>query len=232
MFKCFKIKLYPTKNQIEMLENHFNGYRYCYNLALEYRNMMWNDYKINKSGIDLQKELFEVRKSSHWLIKCKAECIRDAGLKVDKAVKGFFKGKGYPKFKSKKNIQSFAAYQSIVIKKNKITFYKNKIAIKTSDEYIALLENNKIKRVTFKKDKCGDYWAICLLELINDKKLPDSDKIIGIDLGIKHLAITSDGIFYENPKFLINTYYKLLKQQRKFSKTENLQKTIIPLFRN
>ena len=103
MYKRLKVKLYPTKNQIEMLENHFDGYRFAYNLSLEYKQVLWKHHRINISGFDLQKELFQIRKEVEWLSKCKAECIRDAGLNVDKTYKNFFRDKsvGFPKFKNK-----------------------------------------------------------------------------------------------------------------------------------
>lgn len=157
MFKRLKVKIYPTKHQKEVLENHFNGYRYCYNLCLEYKQILWQDYKISVSGFDMQKELFEIRKHSYWLIKCKAECMREAGGNVDKAYKRFFKGNGFPKYKSKKGMQSFTAYQTINCKGNKLTFFKNKISFKTSQNYKVLLETHKIKQCTFKRDLCGDY---------------------------------------------------------------------------
>ena len=220
MLKRLKVKLYPTKNQIEMLENHFDGYRFAYNLSLEYKQHLWNYHKINISGFDLQKELFQIRKENDWLIKCKAECIRDAGLNVEKTYKNFFKGKGFPKYKSKKGEQSFSAYQSINCKDNKLSFYKNKINFKTSKKYSSLLETHKIKQCTFKKDLCGDYWATLLIDTNDTKVLPKSENIIGIDLGVKDLAITSDGEVFENKKFLQNNYYKLRRLQRKFAKTK------------
>ncbi len=203
-----------------MLENHFDGYRYCYNLSLEYKQHLYKYYKINISGFDLQKELFQIRKEVEWLSKCKAECIRDAGLNVEKAYKNFFKGKGYPKYKAKKGEQSFSAYQSINCKNFRLTFFRNKIKFKTSDKYNKLLETHKIKQCTFKKDSCGDYWATLLIETEDTKILPKSENKIGIDLGIKDLVITSDGQVFENKKFLQSSYYKLRRLQRKFAKTK------------
>jgi len=220
MYKRLKVKLYPNKSQTEVLENHFNGYRYCYNLCLEYKQLLWHHHKINISGFTMQAELFEIRKESEWLIKCKAECIRDAALNVDKAYKNFFKGSGFPKFKNKKGVQSFSAYQAIYCKDNRLTFYKNKIKFKTSDYYEELLKTHKIKQCTFKKDLCGDYWATFLIETEEAKILPKSENTIGIDLGIKDLVITSEGQVFENKKFLQSTYYKLRRLQRKFAKTK------------
>jgi len=141
-------------------------------------------------------------------------------LYVDKSYKNFFKGKGFPKYKSKKGVQSFTAYQSITCKNNRLSFYGSKIKFKTSDKYKELLETHKIKQCAFKKDLCGDYWATLLIDTEESKILPKSENVIGIDLGVKELIITSEGEYFENKKFLQNNYYKLRRLQRKFAKTK------------
>lgn len=220
MYKRLKVKLYPTHKQKVMLENHFSAYRYCYNLCLEYKKVLWSDYKKNVSGYDMQNELFEIRKEIFWLNNCKAECLRDAALQVDKSYKNFFSGKGFPKFKSKKDFNSFTAYQSINFKARKLKFFGNQIKFKTSEKYNQLLETHKIKQCTFKKDNCGDYWATLLIDTNDAKVLPKTKNEIGVDLGIKHLAITSEGEYFENNRYLQSTYYKLRKLQRRFAKTK------------
>lgn len=220
MLKRLKIRLYPNKKQKEVLNNHFNAYRFLYNLSLEYKIMMYKDYGINKSGYDLSGEILELRKEVGWLSKCKAECLREAGTDVDKTFKKFFKGSGYPKFKSKRSEDRFTALQAINCKDNILTFFKQKIKFKTSEKYKNLLNSHKIKQVTFKKDKCGDYWASCLIDTTDTKQLPKTDNTVGIDLGIKHLVITSDGEFFENKRYFDNTRKKLKRAQQKFSRTE------------
>ena len=182
MFKRLKVKLYPTIKQKNVLEDHFNAYRYIYNLCLEYRIMLWRDYKLSASGNEMAKQVLEIRKDTPWLLKCKAECVREAAYSVDKTYKKFFKGSGYPKFKSKKGEQSFHAYQSITCRGHILTFFKQKIKFKTSDDYIELLNTNKIKQVTFKNDLCGDYWATFLIELPDVDKMGMSSNVIGLDM--------------------------------------------------
>lgn len=218
--KYIKVRLYPTNKQKQMLDNHFNAYRYCYNLCLEYKSFMWKYYKIIKSNYDMQSELFEIMKTTKWLSVCKVECIREAAHVVDRTFKGFYKGKGYPKFKSKKDIQSFTSYQAISSIGGKIKFFGNYIKYMDSESYIQLLECNKIKQITFKRNASGDYWASCLIEVPELIKSPSASSIIGIDLGIKDLIITSDGISYPNNKYLLNSHFKLKKLQRKFAKSK------------
>ena len=220
MFKRLKVRLYPTIKQKKVLDNHLEVFRYVYNLSLEYKITLWKQWGKNISGYDMAKEILEIRKDVPWINNCKAECVREACHEVDKSFKKFFKGNGFPKFKIKKDEQSFHVYQSIKVIGNKLTFYKQNIKVKSSQDYIILLNSNKIRQVTFKKDKCGDYWAICLIDVQDTQKLPASNNYVGIDLGIKDLVITSDGIVYKNKKYLQNSYYKLRRLQRRFSKTK------------
>jgi len=220
VFKRIKVKLYPTVKQKEVLEKHLNAYRFCYNLCLQYKTWLWNDYKINITAYQLQKELFEIRKETPFLKECKAECIREVALKLDAAFKFFFSGKGYPRYKSKKQYNSFFAHQSLSSKDSKIKFYGNTIKYKTSDFYMKLLDTNEIRTITFKKDKSGDYWATCLIKT-EAVKLPSlTNNVLGIDLGLKNLIITSNGVTFPNNKYLINSEFKLKKIKRKFAKSK------------
>lgn len=237
-YKSIKVRLYPTRKQIAMLDRHLSAARWAYNLCLEYKKTLWDDHKVSVSGYEMQKELFQIRKESEWLSKCKAESIRDAALKVENSYKNFFKGNGYPKFKSKKGEQSFHAYQAIYSENGRIKFYGHKIKYRDSQERVELLENSKIKQITFKRDSCGDYWATCLIEVSDIDPMPSTEKVTGIDLGLKDLVITSDGVKYENKKYLRNTHYKLRRLQRRFAKTkkggknrEKLRKSIAKVHR-
>lgn len=218
--KSIKVRIYPTYKQKQMLDRHFNAFRFCYNLCLQYKSIMWNSYKISKSGYDMQSELYEIIKNTPWLSGCKVECIRESATRVELSFKEFFRGKSYPKYKKKLGCQSFPAKQSVYASEFKLTFFGSKIKYKTSDKNITLLETNKIKSINFKKDKVGDYWASCLIEIPCPEKLPISEKSIGIDLGIKNLVTTSDGIFYKNSKFLQSSIFKIKKLDRKFSRSQ------------
>lgn len=233
-----KVRLYPTFKQKESLEKHFRAFRFIYNLSLEYKTTLWNQWRKNISGYDLAKEVLQIRKDTPWLLECKAECVREGAYQLDNSFKIFFSGSGFPKFKSKKGEQSFHAYQSIFCKGNRLLFYKQKIKFKTSKNYIELLNTNKIKKVTFKRDKCGDYWATCLIETVDVEPLTRVDGIVGVDLGIKDLVITSEGVVYENKKFFTNTQKKLKRLQRRFTKTkkkgknrEKLRKKVAKVYR-
>lgn len=142
---------------------------------------------------------------------------------LDQAYKNFFRRvkqsntPGFPKFKSKKNNkQSFRSQcvnNNICIKDNKIKFPKlGLFKYANSQEF-----NGQIKSTTISKTKTDKFFISILVETeIN--QLSKIDKSVGIDLGLKDFAITSDGIVYENPKFLRSLEYKLKFQQRKLSR--------------
>lgn len=217
--KTIKVRLYPTVKQKQMLDMHFDGYRFAYNLCLEYKLTLWRFYNKNVSGFDMQKELYQLRKEVEWLNACKAECIAYPALVLEKAYKGFFGGKGFPKYKSKKGEQSFYDRQ-VSCRQGRVKFFRNRIKYKTSDYYKYLLESKKIKSATFKKDILGDYWASFLIDIPETKTLPKTTNSVGIDLGIKDLVVTSEGQVFENKKYLQNSYYRLRKLQRQYSKTK------------
>lgn len=220
MLKAIKIQLYPTFQQKEMLNRHFDAVRYLYNLGLEYKQTMYKSYGIKTSKFDLINQLPEVKECAPWLNQCKAECLQTTFDNLDSAFLGFYQGAGFPKFKLKKSKQSFIQKQNFNILKNinKIKFLKQKIKFKCSEKDTQDLRTEKIKRITYSKDNLGHYYASVLLEYDKDLTLAETNSKVGIDLGIKQFLVTSKGEYIENPKFLKVSEEKLSKEQRKLSR--------------
>ena len=78
-----------------------------------------------------------------------------------------------------------------------------------------------IKSVTVSKVPSGNYYVSVLVEREEKEKLLITDNKIGIDLGLKEFAITSDGEMIENPKFLRKSEDKLRKLQKDLSRCKN-----------
>ena len=183
---------------------------------------MYSDYKIKLSKFELFNELVEVKACSefNWLNNTKAEVLQNSIAAMDSAFKGFYRGQGYPKFKSKKSKQSFLQTQSCTLTKNcnKLNFYGNKIKFRSSESNTHELRTSKIKRITYSKDNLNHYYASILIDSNKDLTLPKLNNEVGIDLGLKYFLITSDGEFVENPKFFRKSEQKLAKQQRFLSR--------------
>lgn len=218
MFKSYKYRLYPTNSQKRLINKHCGSVRFLYNLALETKNTAYLGSKVSLSRYDLQKQLVDLKQELPWLKETNSQSLQSALLNLDEAYKKFFKGGGFPKFKKKSNGGSFAVPQSVRIEGGLLIIPKFKEGIK-----IVLHRPTKgtIKSATVSVTPTGKYFVSILCE--TDEAFPTKPEVIeetsvGIDLGIKDFAVTSDGEVIENPKFLKRSLNRIKVLQRRASK--------------
>ena len=197
--------------------------RFAYNWAL---NKQQENYKNGGKFIsdgELRKEFTKLKQLEEykWLYSISNNVTKQAIKDCCTAYKNFFNGKSkYPKFKSKKHDRL-----SFYVPNDKIKFTDNHVkleSITTSRKknkqklnWIRLCEKNKIptncKYINPHVVYDGINWFICVgVEYEDNKELP-TNKGIGIDLGIKDLAICSDGNTYKN----INKTQKIKKLEKR-----------------
>ena len=218
MFKSYKFRIYPNETQKELISKHIGSSRFVYNLALETKNTAYLGSKANISPFDLIKQLPELKKECTWLKEVNSQSLQQAIQNMDVAFKKFFKGAGFPKFKKKSNGGSFSVPQSVSIEDDLLFIPKFKNGIKIVQHRNI---NGIIRSATISKTPTGKYFASILVD--DNKEAPTKYKIkesntIGVDLGIKDFAITSEGEIFENPKHLRKALSKLKYIQRKYSK--------------
>jgi putative transposase len=190
-----------------------------YNLALETKNAAYISAKHNYSAFDLVKQLPELKKELPWLKEVNSQSLQQAIQNMDIAFKKFFKGAGFPKFKSKhRGKQSFSIPQNVIVKDDLLIVPKFKEGIKMS---LHRQTKGTLKSATISVTPTGKYFVSILCD--TKEELPTKAPIkenstIGIDLGIKDFLTTSDGEVFENPKFLRKAQSKLKYVQRKYSK--------------
>ena len=221
MFRAYKYRLYPSELQKELIAKHIGSSRFVYNLALETKNTAYLGSKHNFSPFDLIKQLPELKKECEWLKEVNSQSLQQSIQNMDIAFKKFFKGAGFPKFKSKhRGKQSFSIPQNVIVENNLMIIPKFKEGIN-----IVLHREIKgtIKSATISVTPTGKYFVSILVDTNTEilTKTPIiENKTIGIDLGIKDFAITSDGEVFENPKYLRKAQSKLKYVQRKYSKNK------------
>lgn len=220
MYKAYKYRIYPTNTQKELIHKHCGSVRFLYNLALETKTTAYLGNKVNLSRYDLQKQLVELKKELPWLKETNSQSLQSALINLDEAYNSFFKGAGFPKFKKKTNGGSFAVPQNVIVKNNLLIIPKFKEGIE-----IVLHREIKgtIKSATISVTPTGKYFVSILVDTnteIPTKTPITENSTIGIDLGIKDFAITSDGEVFENPKYLRKAQSKLKYVQRKYSKNK------------
>ena len=146
------------------------------------------------------------------------------------AYDSFFKlGKGFPKFKSKKDNQSALFPCEAISKSNSfetrhisLTKPLKNIKFHCSNLYFERLQRykNNIKSATLSKTKSGRFFLSILIEMNDEefKQFRHTNKKVGIDLGVKDFIITSDGEVFENKHFFKQSEDKIKKLQRQLSK--------------
>lgn len=222
MLKAYKYRIYPNKEQINYLQKTFGCTRFIYNQMLADRI---KSYEENKE-LDIKAIKYptpaQYKKEYEWLKEVDSLALANAQMNLDKAYKNFFRDKsvGFPKFKSKKNNhKSYTTNNqngTVFIKNNRIKIPKLKsmIKIKQHREFVGL-----IKSCTISQNPSGKYFISILVDTENIQ-LPKLDTKIGIDLGIKEFAITSDGEMFSNPKWLNKSEKKLGKLQKDLSRKQ------------
>ena len=218
MYKAFKYRLYPTEPQKELIAKHIGSSRFVYNLALETKNAAYIGAKHNYSAFDLVKQLPELKKELPWLKEVNSQSLQQSIQNMDIAFKMFFKGAGFPKFKKKSNRGSFNVPQNVIVGNDLLIIPKFKEGIKMS---LHRPTKGTIKSATISVTPTGKYFVSILCDTKEEipTKAPITESTtIGIDLGIKDFAITSEGEVFENPKYLRKAQSKLKYIQRKYSK--------------
>ena len=233
MLRAIKVRLYPNKEQEQKLNKTLGCYRFVYNHMLALKQEAYKRDKTNLGLCELSKYFFGKMLKDEQCVFLKNEnkhVMQQSIRQMLSAYDKFFKQhNGFPKFKSKKDIQS-ALFSSVAISKRNtfetrhITLTKplKNIRFRCSDLYFNRLQkyNKNIRSATLSKSKSGKYFLSIIVEMEDDelKKFEHTNKQVGIDLGVKDFVITSDGEVFENKHFLKKEEKKMKRLQRQLSR--------------
>mgnify|MGYP002765179199 CR=1 FL=1 len=222
MEKSYKFRIYPNIKQQKQMDITFNHCRYVYNYFLAQRISVYEETGKPVSQYEQSRELTKMRNTNEtkWLAEVDRSAYTYTLRDLDAAYHNFFRGLktgrrvGFPKFKSKKSNRFSYTTQNIKVLDNHI--YLAKIGIVKC--HVSKQIQGRILSATVSKNPSGKYFvAICCTD-VEAEPLPKTDKSIGIDLGIKHLAVDSNGIEYPNNKHLSKSQKKLARLQRQLSR--------------
>jgi len=228
MLKAIKIKLYPTLDQQTYCNKLLGTSRFIYNNLLAYKIQRYNDNKQSTSFKQLGSKLVSLKTEFPWIKEAHSKVLQQSLLNLKVAYKSFFKnGTGFPNFKNKKNNKQSCRFPIDAIgnvKGNRITIIKQlkDIHFKCSrrDEKYLNKHQSLIHSATLTKTRAGQYILSILIDKLDTKILPSTNKIIGIDLGIKDFVITSDNTKFKNIKVIRNNQNKLAKLHRNLSRKQ------------
>ena len=237
MYKSYRFRMYPTTSQIELIHKTFGCTRLVYNYYLEKKK------EGNLSCFDMIKDLKNLQAKYPYLKEVDSCGLRCSLFNLDDAFKRYYKKQGsYPKFKSKYNSRRCYRTNCISSSYKDKTYQSIEVNLKKDIIKLPKLKEVKIRgyrdleylpgriiNATVEQASTGKYYVSVIVEEndIYTKLIPR--KIIGIDLGIKDIIITSDNEKIGNPR-LIEKYEKRIKRyqrelSRRIKRSNNYYKT-------
>ena len=211
---AYKYRIYPNTEQKVFFAKCFGCVRFFYNKSLDDMNEI---YKTTGKFKNITPASY--KEDYSFLKEVDSLALSNAQLNRNTAFKAFFSHKsGFPKFKSKRNDQSYTTNMingNIKLSNNDryISIPKcPRIRIKKHRDFIGTIKSITVSRTT------DDKYYISLLVEEETKPMEPTDGMIGLDLGIKELIVDSNGKKYKNHKYLTKSQTQLAKEQRKLSK--------------
>lgn len=220
----YKFRIYPTPMQENLIQRTFGCCRFVFNHFLAERMEQYKQTGKSPTRFQQDKSLTALKKELEWLREVDATALRAVLQSLDIAYQNFFRrvkqGKkpGYPRFKSKRDHRQ--RYTSKFSNGN----------IKVLDDSVQLPKLGKVKcriskevkgrilSATVSRNPSGKYFvALCCTD-VEIEHLPSTGAVVGLDLGIKSFAVTSDGVEYPNHKYLAKSEKKLARLQRRLSR--------------
>ena len=223
MIKGIKLRLYPNKTQQNQLLQMFGNNRFIWNKMLA---MAKARYENNPSShfvdeYDMNNLLSRLKQEYSFLKESDAGSLQVSNHNLAQAFKMLFKHQGgYPRFKSRHSDK--LSYTGTGIRTHVINKRYMKLpklgSIRTSKTN--RLKECKIKRYTVSLEPTGRYYLSLIVDDPNIKPLENTGAVVGIDMGVADLAITSDGKKYK--AFKPNHLDKQVRAwQSKFSKRKH-----------
>lgn len=223
-FKSKKVRLLPTPKQEELFRKSAGVARWAYNYFLAENEKVYQEYlQNNKTGTKYLSE-GTVRKyitntlkpTTHkWLSEISNNVVKQAIKDANKALQWYHKGTtGRPTFKSRhKSKPSFYVnYESL--KRTKNGFQGEKLGtVKTSEPLPKVKGHYLDPHITYD----GKYWYLSVSYEVQPQKVELTNESIGIDLGVKELAVVSTGKVYKN----INKTAKVKKLKRRLKREQH-----------
>ena len=224
MEHSYKFRLYPTEAQERQIQRTFGCCRYLWNHYLAQRKAVYELDRHTMNYYECAKDLTVLKKSLEWLKEVDATALQSSIRDLDTSFQNFFRrvkngeNPGYPKFKSKKNRRR--SYKSKCVGTNirivggyvqlpKLGLVKCRISKEVK---------GRILSATISQNPSGKYFVALYCTDVEIDPLLSTGAVVGLDMGLKSFAITSDGVEYPNHKFLTKSQKKLARLQCQLSR--------------
>lgn len=223
---AYRFRLYPNAGQENLIQRTFCCCRFAYNYFLDRRKQVYDAEQKTLGYAACSKELTALKPTYPWLYEVDSTALQSSLRDLDRAYQTFFsnvkknvKPYGYPQFKKKHDHR-----ESYTTKNNgtniRILDDKHMQIPKLGSVKCAISKEvrGRILSAAISQTPSGKYYVSVCCTDVEIPQLPLTGKAVGIDLGIETLATTSEGITYENPKYLRQASKRLKRLQRSMSR--------------
>ena len=221
MNKAYKFRIYPNSEQRTMLSKTFGCTRMIYNHYLDKRIKLYEEEKITFGYTKCANDLTSLKKEKEFLKEVDSISLQQALRHLDTAFQNFFKNQktGFPKFKSKRNNNSYTTVcvnNNIKLENGTISLPKiGKVKVR---QHRSIPENYILKSVTISQSPSGKYYVSILFEYENQVQKTEPQKFLGLDFSMSELYVDSNGNCPQFPRYYRLSEKKLKREQRKLSK--------------
>lgn len=224
MIKSYKIRLYPTKSQEQLMYSHIGSCRYIWNYMLDTQQKRYKNGEKYLSAFDMINLLKPLKNDGEhdWLYEVSNSSLCHICRDLDKAYQGFFKNtSGFPKFKSRKRSKlKFPIRDTMYFKDNRVAIERlGKVKFRT-DFDLPLGKGHKFSnpRISYVNGK----WILSFGMECENQALELTDKNMGIDLGIKDLAVVE----FDSKPIIFHNINKSRRMRQLKCKLKHLQRDI------
>jgi putative transposase len=220
MKRTYKYRLLGNKTTFDNALMWLELCRQLYNAGLIERRDAWKMQRISINSYSQMVQLPDVKKTNPEYADVGSQVLQDVLERLDRAYKGFFRrlngnGKaGFPRFKSRDRYDSFTLKQTGWKLDGRYLTIRNvgRFKIRLSRQI-----EGTIKTITIRRQV--DKWYACFsCDNVPERKLPESDKAIGLDVGIKSFLVDSEGNSVDNPQFFRQSEKQLRVRQRRLAR--------------
>ena len=217
----YKFRIEPNTVQKQQIQKTFGCCRFVWNYYLALRKAKYEQNGTTLNYYGCAKDMTQLKKSLEWLSEVDATALQSSLHDLDIAYQNFFrrvkqdKNPGYPHFKSKKNHRkSYKAKGNIKVLDNAVQLPKLGLVKCRISKQV----KGRILSATVSQNPSGKYFVSLCCTDVDIAPLPKTGEVVGIDMGLKAFAVTSDGTAYLNHKYLAKSQQKLVKLQRQLSR--------------
>lgn len=220
MRRAFKYKARLSSTATARATQQLGLLRDLYNTALQQRQ----DARHHSTPVTFAfqcRELTDLRRTTPEYAALDRKMCERTLRQLDLAFQAFFRRvrngerPGYPRFKGRGRFRSMTYRQSGWKLEGSRLMLQGIGVIRL---HFSRPIQGRVKTVTLKQDRVGDWWVVFACEGVPSRPLPDTGKEVGLDLGLQHFLATSEGELVDNPRFLRTAEGVLKRAQRRVSR--------------